>query len=142
MVKYYLALFQGLMVNQHFVATETEDETAAEIANVWDVLGRRWSLLILKNFCTNEVIRFNEFKKLLPGISSTVLAARLLELEREGLVSKKIYPEIPPKVEYRLTLRAKELRVIFKELGTWASRWKVPRITTKTKSRAGARSAD
>jgi DNA-binding HxlR family transcriptional regulator len=77
------------MVNRHFVATETGDETVAEIANVWEVLGRRWSLLILKNFCTNEVIRFNEFKKLLPGIS----------------------------------------------------RWKVPRITTKTKSRAGARSA-
>jgi DNA-binding HxlR family transcriptional regulator len=92
------------MVNQHFVATETQAETASEIANVWEVLGRRWSLLILKNFCTNEVIRFNEFKKLLPGISSAVLADRLLELEREGLVSKKIYPEIPPKVEYRLTL--------------------------------------
>jgi hypothetical protein len=43
--------------------------------------------------------------------------------------------------EYRLTLRAKELRVIFEELGTWASRWKVPMITTKTKSRAGVRSA-
>jgi DNA-binding HxlR family transcriptional regulator len=89
------------MVNRHFVATETGDETVAEIANVWEVLGRRWSLLILKNFCTNEVIRFNEFKKLLPGISSTVLADRLLELEREGLVSKKIYPEIPPKVVSR-----------------------------------------
>ena len=118
------------MVNQHFVSTETEDEIASEIANVWEVLGRRWSLLILKNLCTNEVVRFNEFKKLLPGISSTVLADRLLELEREGLVSKKIYPEIPPKVEYCLTIRAKELRVIFKELGTWASRWKVPKITT------------
>ncbi|MGC1933306.1 MAG: helix-turn-helix domain-containing protein [Candidatus Nitrosopolaris sp.] len=126
------------MVNQHFGATETED---GEVASVWEVLGRKWSLLILKNFCTNEVIRFNEFKKLLPGISSTVLADRLLELEREGLISKKIYPEIPPKVEYRLTLRAKELRVIFKELGTWASRWKVPRITTKTKSTAAARTA-
>jgi DNA-binding HxlR family transcriptional regulator len=88
------------MVNQHFVSTETEDEIASEIANVWEVLGRRWSLLILKNLCTNEVVRFNEFKKLLPGISSTVLADRLLELEREGLVSKKIYPEIPPKVEH------------------------------------------
>ena len=72
----------------------------------------------------------------MPGISSTVLADRLSELEREGLVSKKIYPEIPPKVEYRLTFRAEELRVIFKKLGTWASR-----ITTKTKSRALARSA-
>jgi DNA-binding HxlR family transcriptional regulator len=109
------------MVNQHSVATETEDETAGEIANVWEVLGRRWSMLILKNLCTKEVIRFNEFKTLLPGISSTVLADRLSELEREGLVSKKIYPEIPPKVEYRLTLRAKELRVIFNKLGTWVA---------------------
>ena len=58
------------------------------------------------------------------------MADRLSELEREGLVSKKIYPEIPPKVDYRLTFRAEELRVIFKKLGTWASR-----ITTKTKSR-------
>ena len=129
------------MVNQHSVATETEDETAGEIANVWEVLGRRWSMLILKNLCTKEVIRFNELKTLLTGISSTVLADRLSELKRESLISKKIYPEIPPKVEYRLTLRAKELRVIFKELGTWASRWKAPRITTKTKSRALARSA-
>jgi len=110
------------MVNQHSVATETEDETAGEIANVWEVLGRRWSMLILKNFCTKEVIRFNELKTLLTGISSTVLADRLSELKREGLISKKIYPEIPPKVEYRLTLRAEELRVIFKKLGTWASR--------------------
>jgi DNA-binding HxlR family transcriptional regulator len=93
-------------------------------------------MLILKSLCTQEVIRFNEFKTLLPGIGSTVLANRLSELEREGLVSKKIYPEIPPKVEYRLTFRAEELRIIFKKLGTWASR-----ITTKTKSRAPARSA-
>jgi DNA-binding HxlR family transcriptional regulator len=122
------------MVNQRSVVTETEDETAGEIANVWEVLGRRWSMLILKNLFTKEVIRFNEFKTLLPGMSSTVLADRLSELEREGLVSKKIYPEIPPKVEYRLTFRAEELRVIFKKLGT-------SRITTKTKSRALARSA-
>ena len=59
------------------------------------------------------------------------MADRLSELEHEGLVSKKIYPEIPPKVEYRLTLRAKELRVIFKELGTWASRWKYPGLQPK-----------
>lgn len=125
------------MVNQHF-AKENEEAAAREVVSIWEVLGRRWSLLILKNLCSKEVIRFNEFKKLLPGISSTVLAERLLELEREGLVSKKIYPEVPPKVEYRLTVRAKELGVIMKELGTWASRWKVPKITTKTKTTASA----
>jgi DNA-binding HxlR family transcriptional regulator len=68
----------------------------------------------------------------LSGISSTVLADRLLELEREGLISKKIYPEIPPRVEYRLTTRAKELEVVLKELAKWASRWKSPTITKTT----------
>ena len=128
------------MVNKYSVTRETEGETG-EVVSIWEVLGRRWSLLILKNLCTKEVIRFNEFKKLLAGISSTVLADRLLELEREGLVSKKIYPQIPPKVEYSLTIRAKELGVILRELGKWASRWKVPRITTNTKTTAAARSA-
>ena len=128
------------MVNKYSVARTTEEE-AGEVVSIWEVLGRRWSLLILKNLCTKEVIRFNEFKKLLSGISSTVLADRLLELEREGLVSKKIYPQIPPKVEYSLTIRAKELGVILRELGKSASRRKVPRITTNTKTTSAARSA-
>jgi DNA-binding HxlR family transcriptional regulator len=103
-----------------------------EVANIWEVLGRRWSLLILKNLSTKGVIRFNELKRLLTGISSTVLSDRLLELERESLVSKKIYPEIPPRVEYRLTSQAKELEIILKELGRWANRWKASRITKTT----------
>lgn len=107
-------------------------EKCQEIVNIWEVLGRRWALLILKNLNTKEPIRFNELKRLMPGISSTVLTDRLLELEREGLISKKIYAEIPPKVEYRLTVRAKELGVILKELGRWAQRWKAPRIPATT----------
>lgn len=99
-----------------------------EIANIWEVLGRRWTLLILKNFCTKEVIRFNELKRSLSGISSTVLSDRLLDLEREGLLSKKIYPEIPPKVEYRMTPQARELEPIINELRKWADRWKSPQL--------------
>jgi DNA-binding HxlR family transcriptional regulator len=110
---------------------KTIGSVKCEVVNIWEVLGKRWSLLILKNLSTKEVIRFNELKKVLSGISSTVLSERLLELEREGLVSKKIYPEIPPKVEYSLTRRAKELEVILKELARWVSRWK-PSDETKT----------
>src|ERR687889_462552 len=73
------------------------------VVDVWELLGRRWSLHILKNLKTKEVIRFNELKRSLAGISSTVLSERLLELEREGLVTKKIYPEVPPRVEYSIT---------------------------------------
>jgi DNA-binding HxlR family transcriptional regulator len=95
------------------------DIFADELVNLWKILGRRWALLLLKNLNAKEAIRFNELKRLMPGISSTVLAERLSELEREGLISKKIYPEIPPKVEYSLTVQARELRVIFKELLKW-----------------------
>jgi DNA-binding HxlR family transcriptional regulator len=112
--------------------TGDEEQKCTIIENMWEVLGRRWALLILRNLHTKEAIRFNELKRILPGISSTVLASRLLEMEREGLISKKIYPEIPPKVEYRLTSRARELGVILKDLGEWAQGWKSPRIQSTT----------
>lgn len=112
---------------------EEEEQKCEAINNIWEVLGRKWALLILKNLHTNEAVRFNELKRALGEISSTVLAARLLEMEREGLISKKIYLEIPPRVEYRLTARARELGTILKDLGEWALRWKSPRMaSTKT----------
>jgi DNA-binding HxlR family transcriptional regulator len=103
-----------------------EQGDKCEIAHIWEILGRRWALLILKNLSTKEVVRFNELKRLLPGISSTVLSERLLELDREGLITKQIYPEIPPRVEYRLTTRARELETVMKELNRWCIRWKSP----------------
>ena len=111
---------------------EPEDESrvgaTCAVVDVWELLGRRWSLHILKNLKTREVIRFNELKRSLPGISSTVLSERLLELEREGLVTKKIYPEVPPRVEYSITPQARELGVIIRDLARWANRWKSPGI--------------
>jgi DNA-binding HxlR family transcriptional regulator len=94
-----------------------------EVSDAWKLLGKRWSLLILKNLNAKESIRFNELKRVISGISSTVLADRLLELEREGLVTKKIYPEIPPRVEYSLTSRAKGLGIVLSSLGNWVRRW-------------------
>lgn len=99
------------------------DIFADDLVSFWEVLGRRWALLLLKKLNAKQAIRFNELKRLIPGISSTVLADRLLELEREGLISKRIYPEIPPKVEYSLTDEAKELGIIFKELWKWTQRY-------------------
>jgi HxlR-like helix-turn-helix len=59
-----------------------------------EVLARKWTLSILSNLTTKEKVRFNEPRKLMAGISNTVLSNRLLELEREGLISKKIYSEM------------------------------------------------
>lgn len=95
-----------------------------EISDLWMVLGKRWTLHILRNLSTNGRVRFNELKRLLPGISSTVLSDRLLGLEREGLITKKIYLEIPARVEYSLTSRTKELEIILSQLSNWVDKWK------------------
>ena len=99
-------------------------EEKCDVVDIWEVLGKRWSLHILKNLSTNGIIRFNELKRLIPDISSTVLSQRLLELEMEGLISKKIYSEIPVRVEYSLTPRTKELETILQQLNDWINKWK------------------
>ena len=100
-------------------------EEKCNILDIWDVLSRRWSLLILKNLSTKNVIRFNELKRSLKGISSTVLSDRLGELEREGLITKKIYAEIPLKVEYKLTIKAKDLEPVLQSLSKWCEKWEL-----------------
>ncbi|MGB9124503.1 MAG: helix-turn-helix domain-containing protein [Nitrosotalea sp.] len=90
-----------------------------DVSDIWKVLGKAWSLLILKNLSTKEAIRFNELKKILPEISNTVLADRLRELESEKLIVKKIYAQVPLKVEYSLTKDAKDLEKVLEELERW-----------------------
>ena len=102
-----------------------------EVEDIWHVLGKTWALLILKNLSTKQAIRFNELKKLLSGISATVLSDRLSELEQEGLITKKIYAEVPLRVEYSLTKRARELETILDELSGWAKRWQAPALKQK-----------
>jgi DNA-binding HxlR family transcriptional regulator len=89
------------------------------------ILGKRWTLMILRNLTGKKIARFSEIKRMLTTISSTVLSERLLELEKEGLITKKIYGEIPLKVEYSLTDRGKELETILNELERWYMRWNV-----------------
>jgi len=95
-----------------------------EVLDIWEVLGKRWSLNILRNLSAKDTIRFNELKRLLHGISSTVLSERLRELELEGLIYKRIYPEVPRRVEYSLTIRAKDLEPILHSLAKWVNKWK------------------
>ena len=113
-----------------YLNSESKSETKSlekkcEILDIWDVLGRRWSLLILKNLSSKPVIRFNELKRSLKDISNTVLSDRLSEREKEGLITKKIYPEIPLKVEYSLTTKAKDLEPILQNLGKWCEKWEL-----------------
>lgn len=87
-----------------------------------NIIGSKWSLLILRElFAGNR--RTHEFLESLPGISSKTLTIRLRELEGYGLVSRKVYPEIPPRVEYSLTDKGREIQPVITSLHEVGLRW-------------------
>lgn len=73
------------------------------IRNVIARFGNKWAFLVLLIINEHEVIRFNELCREIPDVSSRVLSGTLRTLEADGLISRKVYPTVPPKVEYRLT---------------------------------------
>lgn len=73
--------------------------TADIVASVMD----RWSMFVLYNLAYHEVLRFNQLKGYIPNISPRMLSVTLKKLEGHQMVERKLYPEVPPKVEYRLT---------------------------------------
>ena len=90
---------------------------------IWDTIGKKWSLLILRHLSTNDNMHFNELKRLL-GISSNVLAKKLKQLEQAGLVTRRaVFEDSPLKVEYKITPLAKELDAIFIGLEKWVDKW-------------------
>ena len=90
---------------------------------IWDTIGKKWSLLILRHLSANDKMHFNELKRLL-GISSNVLAKKLKQLEQEGLVTRRaVFEDSPLRVEYKITPLAKELDAIFIGLDKWIAKW-------------------
>ncbi len=90
---------------------------------IWDTIGKKWSLLILRHLSANDNLHFNEIKRVL-GISSNMLAKKLKQLEKEDLVTRTVvYENNPPRVEYKLTPLAKELDAIFLGLDEWIAKW-------------------
>lgn len=86
-------------------------------------IGGRWKLLILCKL-EEEKLRFGEIKKRIPHITERMLTLQLRELERDGLVKRTVYAEVPPRVDYELSSIAKELIPIWSELSSWGAKHK------------------
>lgn len=91
------------------------------IRNVLSRVGDKWSMLILFTLENHPTIRFKELQRNIPDISQKMLTATLKALEADGLISREVFPEVPPRVEYALTEKGKSLLPLIDNLLTLAS---------------------
>ncbi|WP_426284567.1 winged helix-turn-helix transcriptional regulator [Luteibacter sp. E-22] len=98
----------------------TPDTAAVGVEAMLQLLEGRWKLVILFHLFDGKVQRFSDLEKLIPGISQKMLAQQLRQLEADGIVARKLYPQVPPKVEYRLTDWGQALCPALDALLKWA----------------------
>ena len=92
------------------------------VRNVIARFGNKWALLVILVLSENKVLHFNELGRLIPDVSSRVLSGTLRTLEADGLIERTVYPEVPPKVEYRLTETGGSLVPFIIQLTEWAQK--------------------
>ena len=96
-------------------------ESNCPVETTLAVIGGKWKPLILWRL-KSGVWRFGELQRLVPGVTRKMLTQHLRELERDGIVARKVYSEVPLKVEYSLTDYGRTLRPLLKELCDWGHR--------------------
>ncbi len=99
------------------------DNYRCEIEVTLEVLGGKWKALIIWNLHLHGVIRYNEFKRIMPDITQKMLTQQLKELEKYKLVSRKDYLTNPPKVEYTLTEIGETLVPIMQQMNQWGKNY-------------------
>ena len=100
---------------------ESEHKEGCPVKYTLEVIGGKWKLRILLQLLKRDVVRFNELKREISGITNTMLSNSLRELELDQLIIRNQYNEMPLRVEYALTDKGKSLLPLLYELATWGS---------------------
>ena len=94
-------------------------EGICPMPDIAQLIGGKWKLIILQILIFQGMKRFGELRKLIDGVTQTMLTHQLRALERDGLVKRKVYAEVPPRVEYSATQRALDLEQMFQAMHAW-----------------------
>ena len=89
----------------------------------WNEITKVWTLPLIHSLGLGQPARFNELKRRIEGISATSLSERLTELEKIGIIQRKVFPDSPPRVEYSLTTKGGELQVLLEKFADWVRHW-------------------
>lgn len=99
----------------------TPDMAASGVETALRMLEGRWKMIIIFQMFHSGTLRFSELERAIPAVSQKMLIQQLRELERDGIVARKVYPEVPPKVEYSLTEWGQALCPALDMLLEWAA---------------------
>ena len=100
-----------------------EDLPECDVATTVSMIGSKWKLLIIRNLILRPW-RFNELQRALGGISQKVLTDSLRQMEADGIITRTVYPEVPPRVEYALSSLGESLTPIIAAMKQWGQRYK------------------
>jgi len=107
-------------------AVNTQTNQTCPVARALDVVGEKWTLLILRDLFRHEARRFQDFQTALSGIAPNTLSARLKSLEARGIIHRRLYCQHPPRPEYMLTEKGRALGPIVLALRDWGARYGTP----------------
>jgi DNA-binding HxlR family transcriptional regulator len=105
-------------------------EYQCTVAVTLEVIGGKWKAVILWHL-SHKTLRFSQLQRRLPGVTQKMLTQQLRELERDGMIHREVYPEVPPRVEYSLTAEGRTLLPLLTLMCTWG-RQRLQRIFWKT----------
>ena len=100
-----------------------EEMPACPVATTVQLIGSKWKLLIMRNLLQRPW-RFNELRRDLDGISQKVLTDSLRSMEEDGIITRTVYPEVPPRVEYALSDLGESMRPIIQAMEQWGTEYK------------------
>ncbi len=106
--------------------TKAELEPECPVATTVQLIGNKWKLLIIRNLLVRPW-RFNELHRDLDGISQKVLTDSLRQMEADGIITRTVYPEVPPRVEYALSELGESMRPILISMQDWGNQYKAQR---------------
>lgn len=90
--------------------------------SAFELLGKRWTGLIIRSLL-NGAKRFSDIQEIIPNLSARMLTERFKELEEQGIITRKVYPEMPVRIEYELTEKGRDLEKTMDEIQKWAEKW-------------------
>jgi len=124
MLQYYSTVtFKLKLMELSGMRTKGDILPECPVATTVSLIGSKWKLLIIRNLLARPW-RFNELQKSIDGISQKALTEALRSMEADGIVIRKAYPEVPPRVEYSLTELGESMRPIIKSMESWGMAYK------------------